>query len=325
MYVENDYFGGTDRHYTNGFKFAWLTGDLTKWGKQGWRQSFLEALPFVNRPESQKNLGIAFGQQIFTPQDISTTNPDPTDRPYAGWSYLEFSFLAQTDHVADTIAVQLGIVGPHSYAEDIQKWTHRLIEDDLPQGWDYQLEDEIGITLAWERKWRGYARTLGRIERSPGAAAPTVLRRQSYWGVDVMPHVGVVLGNVHTYANVGATLRAGYNLPSDFGVSMMRPAGLASSPIDDADPRVNEQGWSIFAFTGVDARAIARNIFLDGNTFEDSRSVDKKPFVTDLTYGFGVVKNSFQLTFTRIVRSQEFDTFRYNNSDFGSLTLSWTF
>jgi hypothetical protein len=328
VYLENDYFGGTDRHYTNGFKMAWLTGDLTDWGKRGWRQSFLEALPFVNHPGSQKNLGLAVGQQIFTPQDISATNPDPNDRPYAGWSYLEFSFLAKTEHVADTIAIQVGMVGPHSYADDIQTWAHHLTDNEIPRGWDYQLEDEVGLNIAWERKWRGYTRTFARINRADWRAGETIASvrsRQPHWGMDFMPHIGVVLGNVHTYANLGATVRAGYNLPSDFGVSMMRPAGLASSPIDDADPRVNESGWSLFAFAGVDARAVARNIFLDGNTFKDSRSVEKKPYVTDLSYGFGVVKDSFQMTFTRVVRSREFETLPQNNSDFGSVTLSWTF
>jgi hypothetical protein len=29
FYLENDYFGGTDRHYTNGVKLSWLSRDLT--------------------------------------------------------------------------------------------------------------------------------------------------------------------------------------------------------------------------------------------------------------------------------------------------------
>lgn len=84
LHFENDYFGGQDQHYTNGMKLSWVTGDLSEWGKEGWRQTFLEAVPFVNRPDRQKNLGVAVGQNIYTPQDTSLVIPDSDDRPYAG-------------------------------------------------------------------------------------------------------------------------------------------------------------------------------------------------------------------------------------------------
>src|SRR5688572_3049867 len=72
LYFENDIFSGTDEHYTNGVKLSWLSSDLGGWGQTGWRQRFVEMLPFVNRPEGQKNFGLAFGQNIYTPRNIET-------------------------------------------------------------------------------------------------------------------------------------------------------------------------------------------------------------------------------------------------------------
>ncbi len=46
FYFENDYFGGTDRHYSNGLKFSWLSSDLVDWGQQGWRRSFVADLDY---------------------------------------------------------------------------------------------------------------------------------------------------------------------------------------------------------------------------------------------------------------------------------------
>lgn len=121
FYFENDWFGGTDRHYTNGCKFSWLSSNLATWGDQGWRQAFVRMLPFMNRPESQKNLGLGLGQNIYTPRDQELFVPDPADRPYAGWSYLEFTFLSKTEDIADSVVIQLGMVGRHSYAQDVQR------------------------------------------------------------------------------------------------------------------------------------------------------------------------------------------------------------
>ncbi len=68
----------------------------------------------------------------------------------------------------------------------------------------------------------------------------------------------------------------GFNLPSDFGVQLARPGSVGGRPADDLDPRVAlDRNFSVFASGAADGRAIARYIFLDGNTFRSSRSVKK--------------------------------------------------
>lgn len=306
MYFENDTFTGTDQHYTNGLKFSWLSADLVDWGQTGWRKTFVDLLPYVNRTGGQKNIGLALGQNIYTPRDITRTNPDLTDRPYGGWSYLELAFVSKTPAVSDTIAIQAGIVGPHSLAEDSQRLVHQWTANTRPRGWDYQLRDEIGVNVSYERRWRLYARSLYQ----------TV-------GIDLVPHAGVSLGNVQTYANAGGTVRVGLNLPSDFGVQLARPGSVGGTPADDLDPRVAlDRNFSVFVFGAADGRAVARDIFLDGNTFRSSRSVTKEPFVADLSVGVGLIAGRWQLTYTQVWRTREFTTEsgRYNN--FGSITLS---
>jgi hypothetical protein len=62
--------------------------------------------------------------------------------------------------------------------------------------------------------------------------------------------------------------------------------------------------WSVFA--GLEGRAVGRNIFLDGNTFRDSPSVDKKYFVGDANIGVALTYGRTQLTYTLNWRSEEF-------------------
>lgn len=305
LYFENDTFEDQDRHYTNGLKLTWTSADLAQWGQEGWRQRFVEALPFMNHPDGQKNFGFALGQNIYTPQDISRVPPDPNDRPYAGWTYFEFSFISKNHTVMDSLSFQLGIVGPHSYAEDLQKVTHEWLNDEQPAGWDYQLKDEPGLNIVYERSTRWYVR------------AP-----DGFLGADLVPHLGFSLGNVQTYANAGATGRVGFNLPSDFGVNLIRAAGLSNSPVEDVDPRLRGS-VSVFIFGGVDGRAVARDLFLDGNTFKDSPSVDKKTWVGDAYYGAGVVLGNWQITYTQVTRTREFEA-QEEASKFGSVTISTT-
>lgn len=38
--------------------------------------------------------------------------------------------------------------------------------------------------------------------------------------------------------------------------------------------------WEAYVFAGAEGRGVASNIFLDGNTFEDSHTVDREPSST---------------------------------------------
>ena len=307
LHFENDFFGGQDRHYTNGLKLSWLSSDLTTWDLRSWRRRFAETLPFLNRPDAQKNLGFAFGQNIYVPQDISRVPPAPTDRPYAGWSYLEFSLVSKNERRMDIFSVQVGIVGRHSYAQDLQVIVHEWLNDEHPDGWDYQLHDEGGVNLIYERKWRLYDRSFNHR-----------------LGFDFVPTIGVSLGNIQTFASAGAEGRLGFNLPSDFGINLINGVPASHTPVDDRDPRLSLRKGGIFIFGGGVGRAVAHDIFLDGNTFRDSPSVDKKPFVADTFYGLGVVWDRWQLTYTEVLRTREF-VGQHRKNYFGSITLSRTY
>ena len=77
--------------------------------------------------------------------------------------------------------------------------------------------------------------------------------------------------------------------------------------------------WYLFA--GFEGRAVARNIFLDGNTFHDSRSVDKELLVGDLQGGIVLTWRGVRLTYTHVLRSPEFDG-QDDSEQFGSVSLS---
>ena len=154
--------------------------------------------------------------------------------------------------------------------------------------------------LVAERRWRPQPISLGAVD------------------ADIIPHAGGSLGNVMTLANAGATVRLGQDLGVDYGPPHVRPtlSGLA------AVSGGTRFAWYLFA--GAEGRLVARNIFLDGNTFASSHSVDKKPFVADVQTGAAIVFHDIRLAFTHVIRTREFDGQRQADR-YGAVSLSARF
>lgn len=69
---------------------------------------------------------------------------------------------------------------------------------------------------------------------------------------------------------------------------------------------------------------MARNIFLDGNTFSDSPSVDKYPLVADLSAGVAMNIKNTKIAYALVYRTEEFEG-QDEGQVFGTVSLNWTF
>lgn len=293
IYFENDTVGGTDRYYTSGAKISWSSANLENLADTPYSSPFLglfNLLPYINQAAYQKNLLFTLGQNIYTPSDTQTQALLKNDRPYAGWLYLGVGVVWKTSEVRNTLALNIGVVGPWSYAEKTQRLIHNTLGIDHPRGWDNQLHNELGLTAVYLRNWRW----------------PKQARRSGFdW--ELIPHAGLAVGNVQTYANLGGELRLGLNLPDEFGTAPIGPAASTSTPVDGALAAARSSiDFGIHLFGRVDGRAVAHNIFLDGNTFGSSHSVDKKWAVADLSAGVGMNYKNTKLAYALVYRTEEF-------------------
>lgn len=310
FYIENDFFAGTDRHYTNAVKLTWLSRGLNSIIDDPTLPrsvaGFLDDLP-LPRDERIFNVGLSLGQNIYTPEDTDATELIEDDRPYAAWIYGSLALHSKTQTLLDSFELSAGWIGPPALGEETQNTIHRLINDFEAEGWDNQLDFEPTLMLTWRRTWR---ELLG----APGDG----------FGWDVMPHVGLTVGNVFTFANAGGEVRLGWNLPSEFGASRIQPGAGVGTPSRVDDPFARGD-FGIFGFGALDARLVARNIFLDGNTFRDSHSVDKNHAVFDAAVGFGLFYRKVRLTYSYVYRSDEFKGGDNFGQLFGSVSLGFTF
>ncbi len=310
VYWENDSFTGTDRDYSNGLKLTWSKGYTPSQDKKrSIKRWMFEHLPLMNEPEARRATSFFIGQNIYTPEDTDRADLVTDDRPYAGYSYIGFGFITNTGVRRDVWEFEIGIVGPSSKAKATQDLVHEALDVDRARGWDNQLENELGLNLTYESKWR-----LGHYGSSRGFSA------------DVIPHLGGRIGNIAIYANAGAEFRFGWSVPEDFGTCPIRP-GCNTSASFGSDPGYSRGGrtqFGIYLFIATDGRAVLRDIFLDGNTFQDSHSVDKEPLVLDLMGGIAMHYGRFRLNYALVRRTKEFEE-RDDNHTFGTVSLSYLY
>lgn len=289
FYTENDTYlprNTTDEYYTNGIRIAWLRNP-NRVPNPNWTNGFFDqwcrtGLCMDSPPDI--GYGHALGQNMYTPHSIVDPNPQPHDRPWAG--YLYYSWILSATHakksgeqpVQNLFELQVGLVGPGAGAKFAQTTIHRIIHSPKPLGWSNQIENEPTANLIY--LWR---KKIG----------------SDFF--DVVPDWGAGLGNVMTYANAGATVRLGYHI-SGFPQLLITPSNreaLSKKPKD----------FEFFVFAGADGRLVAHNIFLDGNTFRSGPEIDvqRKNFVSDLKVGTTLRYKALQVDYTYVRRSQEFE------------------
>lgn len=302
---ENDAFANTDHDYTNGFILSLSTpyGTSPNPTVPTWSTAIFEHLPGHGIPGTRQAVSLGIGQDIYNPIAIETAELLQDARPYAGYSYLMARFHVLRPYFKDLWQFSIGVVGPLSLAEDIQRLVHRATGAQRPRGWDHQLNNELTLNAAFERQWRLWSYT------GPGA-----------FGGDLIPHLGIRLGTPLTALDTGIQFRIGWQLPRDFGRCPIH-GGCGDRPVlIDRD----HSGHSIYLFLGVNGQAVAHNLFLDGNTWTDSHSVDKRYLVGEWMAGLSWQAGPARITWAYISRSRQFTT-QPEPHAYGSLRISWTY
>lgn len=300
--LDNDVFAGTDRGYSNGTEFGFVSPTVADF--QSERLS--DAIRWLNRrlawlqPQdyAHNNVVLTLGQGMYTPSDWRLENPDPNDRPYAGVLVTGVTYNGRDRDSMRSTTLNVGIVGPSALAQETQSLVHHVVGGRRFAGWDHQLRDEPVFRVLQQRM---YKRT--RI----GAAAMA----------DVIFHYGGSVGNLTTFVNAGAEIRFGSWFPDNFGSAPSLPVYENAAP--SIGPLYSER-MRLHGFIALDVRYVIRDITLDGNTFKDSASVDRKELVADLGIGIAAHWGNWKIAFARYFRTREFRG-QDANAELGSITI----
>lgn len=300
LVLENDLFADSDQQYTNGIRLEAIARAGAPFELIS---NAAKLVPFSGiGPNATYRRGWSLSHLLYTASDISLENPPEDDHPYAGYLSLSVFSTAISDNSENTLSLELGLIGPSAQGELVQRtWHNQVLHDAIdPAGWSTQLHDEVVFAVAMQRLRRWDFLSWERLN------------------TDAYTHIGGTLGTVRTDLSTGFFTRWWLGeIP--MGVAApprIRPAISASSYLSRSD------GWNAYVFGGFAGTWVGRDIFLDGNTFRSSRSVDKRDVVWSAQAGIAVQWEHVRVTYTHIVRSDQFTTQREQHR-FGSVSVSF--
>jgi hypothetical protein len=322
MTHENDWFFGTDRDFTSSLRMAYTSPNYREWNDVPLVPDFMGAmvdkLSFIHDDWATVGEAMYMQQNMYTPNNETITPPNADDRPYAGWLGLGMDLFRQNLNRRTIIEINPGIVGPASGAEALQEGYHALIDSTDPKGWGSQIRNEPVLQFTYRQDWR------------PDALTNLNITQSQTIGYDVIGHGLITAGNGWDYAAVGVQARLGYHLPFDFGPSRPRLGDIDTLPYQPGGSVREPTNWSaagasVYGVVGAEGRAVARDITLDGNTFEHSASVNKDPLVAEYYLGIVVQWGALHSSFLANYETATFKSQVQPGQWRGIVTVGWSF
>jgi len=293
--VDNDGFDFWERpaqrpdgEYTNGVRMA-----IELRRAPLWRRLASHAPPCASVVETAPRCSsalIVIGQDMYTPAEDSQPYTYPgwrRQRPYGGWLFGDMTLRVLRRSTAREFGLALGVTGPPSLAERAQRRAHELMRryTSIPVGWETQVRFEPGVILRARQRWLLFSGRVHRVRL-----------------IDAVVGAGASAGNILTSAEASADLRAGINLSHPWR-------------------RARRRGpFELVGTIGVRGQAVARNIFLDGNTFHPDRRVKRVPAVGDVRGSVGIRMGPLVLAYAVTERSREYTTGPRSHT-YGSLIM----
>ena len=296
---ENDVFFKEDDGYSNGVFLSWGYTDRGRlprrspaWIKHLIDASYLDAYNRSRRYNVTYNVGNLFQNS----NDVSVPELIEADAPYVGMTGWSVKVASYDEQTIDRLSLLLGVVGPISTAKYVQTVVHKFTDARQPEGWDHQIKNEPVFRVQMEKTWRLYDATLLNTE------------------LDLLSGVTAGVGNYESKIGVGLGVRWGQSLSESFSSSTVFPIEKFSTLVP------NRNGW--FLFANASLNYVANDIFIDGNSFEDSHSVELVHLQRGIAAGVMVNIYHWNLTYNVLYYSDQYET-ETGVSRYGSIVATY--
>jgi len=211
---------------------------------------------------------------------------------YSGYLYGGFYTQKSVNTSFEQFGLNIGITGPSSLGEDIQKRIHHTFGEPKPKGWSSQKKDEIAYNWHWHKKHK----------------TPSFMIFNKYKN-EIIYDYGLTLGNVYRNIKLGVVSRSDAYLPSDF-----RP-GRINDPQDSTTNKPN-QLLKHYLFSRCDLWGVEQNLFL--------QDLDIEPIVIQGEIGIVMYSGRYEMAFTQSIKSKEYVNQSHTDT-FAGFNLSYRF
>lgn len=284
--TDNDLYTSTknDQYYTNGLEV------------------FYRYLAKKSKPNVLKKINeIRLGQYMYSPRTIYVDEEDMFDRPFAGYLFGEFG---NTNFYSNQTVfkkyLQLGFVGPYSFADKVQSGTHRLFHYTAFEQWDYQIQNTFGI------------QTYFMISRP-------VLKKIKSERIDFQWLSEAKLGTIFTSLTTGFVTRIGLKKLMPLSDSNFHGASIRADTI--------QQAREFYFYMAPFLNYQIYDATIQGSMFNDNSPVtfDLIPLRFNAEAGFRYRKNNWNLSYAFVYRGKELKFHRTIGYFYGSIRLSYIF
>ena len=298
---DNDSFHNEDSGYTYGVISSWGYNEVNSLDDETlplWIAYLADKTYLIAESDRRYGISYSIGQLLQTALDTSVTEVVEEDAPYVGLLAWEGQLTAYNNRVSDELTLTLGMVGPVAGGEPLQSFFHNRIAVSEPQGWGNQISNEFVLRLQGKRSWRVFDTPIGNTE------------------FDVITTISAGIGNLRSDLSGGVGIRWGQALQRNFFSAPSLHVGVLNRSNNNSD------AWYLFAHSS--ASYVANDIFIDGNTFQDSHSVDLINEQMAISAGVMVNIANWSLRYTFFALSDRYQEQRVDQR-FGSLSITYNF
>jgi lipid A 3-O-deacylase len=309
----NDFMFSSDNQFTNGVavqKHSTISGDIDD--LQGVR-AFGKGLARKILPQDNDLVyrkGLIVGQFFGTPDDLEDPDIILDDAAYFGMLAAQSSWIAFNDTRLTGFAMTIGVVGEYSFAEEVQKAFHSLVDSTEPQGWHNQIDNEPVMNFHYMKK-----RKLWNQPSFDGAL-----------------NFDVSVGNFYTGLGAGIETRFGRKpggfsyAPDILGKGIAHDATLARQ-----DGRTEVYGTLMArAWTWAVYMPFEGNTFVDGNEWTENNTIDPEKVIGQVVAGIHVVRPSWGIHLTWVFATDNVDEDSISpdmeiENNYGVVIFEWRF
>ena len=278
---ENDYFANGDENYTQGYNFELFLKSLKK--------NPINFL-FFKPKNSIKKYGLALEHIGFTPDNYVSENIQFGDRPFASTIMLKSMIITVNTNKKLRLfsSINLGIIGPAAFGEDMQVGIHKWTGNKIPKGWKNQIKNDIVINYE-----------IGLEKQIVTVASFLSLQAQS----------NIKAGTLFTNASLG--------LNATFGI-IDKPFTIKNSA----------KKFKFYGFLQSIGTAVVYDATLQGGMFNNSStytisSGEVKRLTGQYSYGFILKTRTLFFEYSRYFITKEFNS--GSSAKWGGIKIGFTF